>query len=277
MTVARLVIGSSLKMYFGHRRTLAWVDAVAAICAEHPVTTGGTVEFFVIPTFPSIPGVVERARPAGIAVGAQDLHWADAGAYTGEVSGAELAELGVTLAEVGHFERRTLFGETDDVVARKTHAALRHGLAPVLCVGEPERGAADEAAAECLRQLGSALAPARAATTGGRLLVAYEPFWAIGSPEPAPPEHVSAVCRTLRRHVRGDALFPAAQVIYGGSAGPGLLPHIAADVDGMFLGRFAHDPGAVRRILDEVHDLGIDASDVPAGGPATRTSSSHRP
>ncbi len=275
--MARFAIGSSLKMYFGHRRTLEWTTAVAAICAEHPATTDGTVEFFVIPTFPSIPGVVERARPAGIAVGAQDLHWADAGAYTGEVSGAELAELGVTLAEVGHFERRTLFGETDEVVARKAHAALRHALAPVLCVGEPERGAADAAAAECLRQLGSALAPARAAGTGGRLLVAYEPYWAIGSPEPAPPEHVSAVCRTLRRHLRGDALFPAAQVIYGGSAGPGLLPHIAADVDGMFLGRFAHDPGAVGRILDEVRDLGIDAPEVPVGGSAARTSSSHRP
>jgi len=109
-----------------------------------------------------------------------------------------------------------------------------------------------DAAAECIRALESALAPARAAGTGGRVLVAYEPFWAIGAAEPADPEHVTAVCRALRAHVRGDALFPGAQVIYGGSAGPGLLPRIAADVDGMFLGRFAHDPNAVRRILDEV-------------------------
>jgi triosephosphate isomerase len=239
-------------MYFSHRTTLEWVRAVAAICAEHPATTSGTVEFFVIPTFPSIPAVVELARPAGIAVGAQDLHWADAGAFTGEVSGAELAELGVTLAEIGHFERRTIFGETDEIVARKTHAALRNGLAPVLCVGEPERGVPDEAAADCIRQLESSLAPARAARTGGRVLVAYEPFWAIGAPEPAPPEHVGAVCGALREHLKGDGLFPDAGVIYGGSAGPGLLPRIADDVDGMFLGRFAHDPDAVRTILDEV-------------------------
>jgi triosephosphate isomerase len=247
----RLAIGSSLKMYFSHQRTLEWVRGVAEICADHPATTGGTVQFFVIPTFPSIPAVVELARPAGIAVGAQDLHWEDVGPFTGEVSGAELAELGCTMAEVGHAERRALFGETDEIVARKTHAALRNGLAPVLCVGEPDRGAPAEAAAFCIRQLTCALEPARASGRGGELLVAYEPIWAIGAAEPAAPEHVSAVCRALRDHLRGDELFRA-QVIYGGSAGPGLLPRIAEDVDGMFLGRFAHDPSAVRRILDEV-------------------------
>jgi triosephosphate isomerase len=253
--VSRFVIGSSLKMYFSHRRTLEWVRAVGAICADHPMTTGGTVEFFVIPTFPSIPAVVEVARPAGIAVGAQDLHWEDAGAFTGEVSGAELAELGCSLVEVGHAERRAMFGETDQVVARKTLAALRNGLAPVLCVGEPERGTPEEAAEFCIQQLTSALEPARASPTAGRLLVAYEPIWAIGATEPAAPEHVVGVCRALRKHVGGDELFPQAQVIYGGSAGPGLLPRIAGDVDGMFLGRFAHDPDAVRRILDEVESV----------------------
>jgi triosephosphate isomerase len=250
--VPRFVIGSSLKMYFSHQRTLDWVRAVAAICADHPTTTGGTVEFFVIPTFPSIPAVVGLAQPAGIAVGAQDLHWEDAGAFTGEVSGAELAELGCTLVEVGHAERRATFGETDEVVARKTLAALRNGLAPVLCIGEPERGTPEEAAGFCSGQLTSALEPARTSATGGRLLVAYEPIWAIGAAEPAAPEHVTAVCRALRKHLSGDQLFPQAQVIYGGSAGPGLLPEIGAEVDGMFLGRFAHDPNAVRRILDEV-------------------------
>jgi len=239
-------------MYFSHRQTVAWVRAVAEICADHPATADGTVQFFVIPTFPSIPAVVELARPAGIAVGAQDLHWEDTGPFTGEVSGAELAELGCTLVEVGHAERRALFGETDETVARKTLAALRNRLAPVLCVGEPERAAPEEAATDCIRQLTSVLEPARASATGGRLLVAYEPTWAIGAPEPAAPQHVSEVCRALREHLGGDPLFPHAQVIYGGSAGPGLPPEIGAEVDGMFLGRFAHDPNAVRRILDEV-------------------------
>jgi triosephosphate isomerase len=253
--MARFAIGCSLKMYFGHKRTLAWVRAVADICADHPATTDGTVQFFVIPTFPSIPGVVDLARPAGIAVGAQDLHWEDVGPFTGEVSGAELAELGCSLVEVGHAERRTLFGETNEIVARKTLAALRNGLAPVLCIGEPERGEPGDAAALCIRQLDSALELARRSATGEGLLVAYEPIWAIGAAEPASPEYVSAVCRALRENLAADTQFLNAKVIYGGSAGPGLLPRIAADIDGMFLGRFAHVPNAVRHILDEAAEL----------------------
>ena len=164
--MARFTIGSSLKMYFSHRRTLEWVQEVAKICADHPATVGGAVQFFVIPTFPSIPGVVELARPAGIAVGGQDLHWEDSGPFTGEVSGAELAELGATMVEVGHAERRAMFGETDEIVARKTLAGLRNGLAPVLCIGEAEPGAPDHAAGLCIEQLESALAPARSVGDG---------------------------------------------------------------------------------------------------------------
>ena len=135
-----------------------------------------------------------------------------------------------------------MFGETDEIVARKTLAGLRNGLAPVLCIGEPEPGAPARRPSSASRSSSPHSAPARASGTGGQLVVAYEPNWAIGAPEPAPPEYVSAVCRALREHVAGDELFPDAKVIYGGSAGPGLLPRIAADVDGMFLGRFAHDP-----------------------------------
>lgn len=260
----RFIIGSSLKMYFGHRRTLDWVRAVAQICREHPATRDGLVEFFVIPTFPSIPGVLELAGPAGITVGAQDLFWADSGPFTGEVGGPELAEIGCRMVEVGHAERRAQFRETDEVVARKTAAALRNGLTPVLCIGEPERADRAPAIDFCVRQLTSALALARADGLSGRLVVAYEPIWAIGAPEPAGPTHVRAVCGALREHLSGDPDFPDATVIYGGSAGPGLLARIADDVDGMFLGRFAHDPAAVRVILDEA--LAVSPAS-PAGAP----------
>ena len=89
-----MLIGSSLKMYFGRARTLEWTRAVAAICAEHPAVQGGVVEPFVIPTFPSIPEVVAIAADARMLVGAQDLHWEDSGAFTGEVSALELAQHG---------------------------------------------------------------------------------------------------------------------------------------------------------------------------------------
>ena len=244
-----MLIGSSLKMYFGRARTLEWTRAVAAICAAHPAVRDGVVEPFVIPTFPSIPDVVPIATGARMLVGAQDLHWEDAGAYTGEVSALELAEHGVALAEIGHAERRAMFGESDATVALKVAAALRHGIAPVLCIGEAHEGAPDAAAAACIRQLEASLALAREAGAAGRLVVAYEPVWAIGTPRPAGDDHIRAVAGALRAHLAGDRLD--AQVIYGGSAGLGLLPRIADSVDGMFLGRFAHDPAAFGTILDE--------------------------
>ncbi|MGW8483223.1 triose-phosphate isomerase family protein [Microbacterium sp. NPDC055903] len=238
-----MLIGTSLKMYFSHARTVAWVTEVAAILAEHPAD----VTAFVIPQYPSIPACVEHARD--LLVGAQDVATDDEGAFTGEVSAAVLAELGCRYVEVGHAERRRLFGDTDEVVAAKTYAALRNGLVPIVCIGEPDRVDADAAADACIAQLRSALSSADAAGVGGEIVVAYEPLWAIGAPEPAAPEHIRGVCRRLKEFLSGRE--GRASVIYGGSAGPGLLTLIADDVDGLFLGRFAHDPAAVRDILDE--------------------------
>jgi triosephosphate isomerase len=253
----RFTIGSSLKMYFGHRRQVEWTRRVAEIASAHPAVRDGVVEPFVIPTFPSIPAVLDLAGPAGVLVGAQDVHWEDAGAFTGEVSAAELAELGVGLVEIGHAERRAMFGETDSSAARKVHASLRHGLVPVLCIGEEQRGEHASAVEACLRQLEACLAVARHEGTSGTIIVAYEPVWAIGQPEPAPDAHIRAVTRALRAHLSGDGLLHHARVIYGGSAGPGLLTRIAPDVDGMFLGRFAHDPAAFGAILDEAWRIGV--------------------
>lgn len=249
--MAPVLVGSSLKTYFSHARTRGWVQAVAETARTHPAVTGGLAELFVMPQFPSIPAALELGAPAGLRVGAQDLGAEDEGAYTGEVSGRVLAELGCTLVEVGHAERRTLFGETEEVVAAKTTAALRNGLTPVLCVGEPEQHGPEDAVAEVLGQIDSALAPAREQGLEGPVVVAYEPVWAIGAPEPADADHIRSVAAALRRHVAPDPLLPG-RVIYGGSAGPGLWPRIADSVDGLFLGRFAHDPAAVARILDEV-------------------------
>lgn len=244
-----MLIGSSLKMYFGRARTREWTRAVAGICAAHPVVLRGLVEPFVIPTFPSIPDVVPIATHAGMRVGAQDLHWEDVGAFTGEVSAPELAEHGVTLAEIGHAERRRMFGETDETVGLKVAAALRHGIAPVLCIGEEALDGAGAAAAACIAQLDSAVRLAIEQELSGRLIVAYEPVWAIGAAEPAGDDHIRTLGSALREHL---ASLPFdAQVIYGGSAGPGLLPRIADSVDGMFLGRFAHDPAGFATVLDE--------------------------
>ncbi|MFE5670151.1 triose-phosphate isomerase family protein [Agromyces sp. NPDC056523] len=249
-----LLIGSSLKMYFGPGRSLEWTRDVAERCATHPAVRDGIVQPFVIPSFPSIPLVGPVASAAGMLVGAQDVHWEDSGAYTGEVSAPELAEHGVSLVEVGHAERRAMFGETDDTVARKVAATLRHGMTPLVCVGEAERGRADDAAAACIAQLEASVALARTRDGGSvaSIVIAYEPVWAIGASEPASDAHIRAVGSALRAHLADDSAFREARVIYGGSAGPGLWPRIADSLDGMFLGRFAHDPAAFARILDDV-------------------------
>jgi triosephosphate isomerase len=246
-----LVLGVSLKMYLGHAQTLAWCRAVAAVADASAVLHDGRAELFVMPTFPSLPAVVEVFAPSPVTVGAQDLAAADAGAYTGEVSGAVLAELGTTYAEVGHAERRRLFGEDESVVAAKTAAALRHGLVPVLCLGEVDRGDPATAATECVRQLGSALGGA----APGRVVVAYEPQWAIGADRPAPDEHILAVVAELRAALGGADGRTGSAVVYGGSAGPGLLTRLGDGVDGLFLGRFAHDPQALAAVLAEADEL----------------------
>jgi triosephosphate isomerase len=243
MTTPTLV-GVSLKMYFGHAQTLDWISRVGDLARSHPAVQDGSVELFVIPGFVSLAASIRALDGTPVLVGAQDLATEDAGAFTGEVSGVELAEVGARVVEVGHAERRALFGETDEIVAAKTAAALRNRLSPVLCVGETTRTSPEDAADECLRQLTSALAEA----PHGRVIVAYEPVWAIGAAVPAEPAYVRAVCSQLHQAV---ADRPDSAVIYGGSAGPGLLAELGDDVDGIFLGRFAHDTDALARVLDE--------------------------
>jgi triosephosphate isomerase len=240
-------------MYFSHARTVEWCLDVARIAADHRAISSGAVELFVIPTYLSIPAALD-ALDAVALVGAQDLSTENSGAYTGEVSGAEIAELGCRVVEVGHAERRRLFGDTAEIVGLKTDAALRNGLDPVLCIGETVLTSTDAAIRDCIAQIDSALTPSRLAGRSGRLIVAYEPHWAIGAPEPASADHIRTVCSALRTHVRLLGDFPASAVIYGGSAGPGLLSVIADSVDGIFLGRFAHDANALGIILDEAAD-----------------------
>ncbi len=266
---APFTVGVSLKMYFGHARTLEWAAAIGDIARRHPAVMEGLVDLFVVPTFPSLVPVRDILAGSRVRLGAQDLSSADEGAFTGEVSGAELREIGCTLAEVGHAERRTLFHEDDAVVAAKTAAALRNGLTPLLCVGEttlvrePGRSPASIAADEVASQLRSALSDVDAAGLVGPVIVAYEPQWAIGAPEPATPDHIAAVVAELETVVAALPGRDGSRVIYGGSAGPGLLTALGGEVKGLFLGRFAHDPTAVETILDEVRALAT----APAGDP----------
>jgi len=242
-----LMVGVSLKMYFGHREAADWFARVADLARGHAALASGAVELFVIPTYLQVLPAREAFAGTPVRIGAQDVATADSGAYTGEVSAAELAEVGVSIVEIGHAERRRLFGETDEVVAEKTAAALRNGVTPLVCVGETERMDASGAAAATVAQLRRGLSGAPA----GPVVVAYEPVWAIGAAEPAPASHVAAVARALRVALDVAPDRAGSRVIYGGSAGPGLLTDLDGAVDGLFLGRFAHDPDRLAAVLDE--------------------------
>ncbi|WP_241978467.1 triose-phosphate isomerase family protein [Cryobacterium sp. Hz9] len=240
-----IYVGVSTKMYLGYQASLDWLAGVRDIIADRPGLPR-EVRVFVAPSFPLLHSARSILAGTGVIIGAQNCS-ESGGPVTGEVSPELLAEMGVELVEIGHAERRRLFGETDAVVARKTAAAVAAGLTPLLCIGEVVRVSPAEAAEFCHRQVLSALGAAvpHSAVTLASVMLAYEPVWAIGTTQPAEPAYVNEVVGRLR-----DRLQDSVRIIYGGSAQPGLLPLLHA-VDGLFLGRFAHDPVNLGRVLDE--------------------------
>lgn len=246
-----ITVGVSLKCYFSRSEARAWFDQIAGVILAHAAADAGAIDVFVIPTYLQIEDALRSFAGTTVGVGAQDVSEFGAGAYTGEITAAELAESNVTYAEVGHAERRRLFGETDEVVATKVTAALSCGITPVLCVGEGSRLGEADAAKVVIDQLHAAVTDAPA----GRLIVAYEPVWAIGAPVAAPAEHVKAVAERLREALHALPDRRGSALIYGGSAGPGLLSELGGAVDGVFLGRFGHDPVAFGEVLAEAASL----------------------
>jgi triosephosphate isomerase (TIM) len=181
------------------------------------------------------------AAETGHAIYAQNVHWEPSGAYTGEISPEMLLELGVQGALVGHSERRQLFGETDDGVARKAEAAFRHGLVPIVCVGET---LAERESGRTMEVTQRQTERALRGLTGdqvARLVVAYEPVWAIGTGRTATPDQAQEVHAYLRRLVdrsHGEAAANALRILYGGSVKPDNIGSLMAqaDIDGALVG-----------------------------------------
>jgi triosephosphate isomerase len=202
---------------------------------------GGSVEVAVFPPFTDIRTVqtLLDADKIPFALGAQDLSTQDSGAYTGEVSGAFLKKLDVSYVIIGHSERREYHHESDDVVAAKVQAALRHGLVPVICVGETlEQREESGPTAVSVAQLRAALAGVPA---DADIVVAYEPVWAIGTGQVASPEQAQEVCVALRAVIADTLGAEAAErtrVLYGGSVKSGNIASFMRepDVDGALVG-----------------------------------------
>jgi len=240
VTSRKPLMAGNWKMNLNHLEAIALVQKLAFSLAPEDYDA---VDVAVIPPFVDLRSVqtLVDGDKLRITYGAQDLSEHDSGAYTGEVSGAMLAKLGCTYVVVGHSERRQHHGETDEVVGRKVQAALRHGLTPVLCVGEgldvrELNGQVDH----CIGQLERALQGVPAEQARG-IVVAYEPVWAIGTGKVATPEDAQEVCgevrATLAKLYPGE-LADGVRVLYGGSVKPDNVAAIMAqpDVDGALVG-----------------------------------------
>jgi len=197
----------------------------------------------VCPTFTSLRSVqtVIEADSLPIGLGAQDVHWEENGAFTGEVSPVMLAKLGVSYVIVGHSERREYFGESDDVVNRKVKAVLAHGMTPIMCVGETlQEREGGQTAAKVSRQVQAGLDGLSPKQVAG-LVIAYEPIWAIGTGRNATPEDANETIGTIRSMVAGlagEGSSAAVRIQYGGSVKPGNIAALMAqpEIDGALVG-----------------------------------------
>jgi triosephosphate isomerase (TIM) len=247
------LISGNWKMHHNHFEAIQTVQKLSYALTKDDYDA---VDVSVHPPFTDIRSVqtVLDADRIPVLLGAQNCHWEDKGAFTGEVAASMLAKLNVVFVIVGHSERRELFGETDESVNRKAIAVLRHGMTPIVCVGETlEEREAGEAEAKVTTQVEAGLAglsPEQVAA----LVIAYEPIWAIGTGRTATADDAQAMCARVRSVVGGAFGGDAAagvRVQYGGSVKPANIAELMAqdDVDGALVGGASLDPAEFAAIV----------------------------
>ncbi len=211
-------------------------------------------EIVVCAPFTDLPAAVEAAQGSNVAIGAQDLHWEKEGAFTGEVSAAMLLAIGVTHVIIGHSERRQYFGETDDTVNLKLKSALEAGLTPIVCVGEVleerEAGLTDDV----LRRQSMRAFHKISAKKAARLVVAYEPVWAIGTGKTATPQMAAdahAIIRGEAAKAFGEQFASTLRILYGGSVKPDNAHALMSEeeIDGALVGGASLDPKSFSAIV----------------------------
>lgn len=243
-------IGTSWKM----NKTRAEAREFAGALKASPFGTTAAAQPFVIPPFPYIADVADLLAGTRVKIGAQNMHWDDQGAWTGEVSPLMVKDCGAHLVELGHSERRTFFNETDETVARKVKAALRHGLIALVCIGDTREeynaGATSDVLARqtrfALREVGK--------DAPGKVIIAYEPVWSIGEGGvPADPDFANQQHRRIKALTAEVAGAPL-PVLYGGSVNLQNCVELAgkSDIDGFFIGRSAWNASGYIGIIEAV-------------------------
>lgn len=253
MVTRRPLIAGNWKMNFDHMRAVAFVQKIAWILKDAKFSAS-EVEVSVFPPFTDIRSVqtLIESDGLGFAFGAQDLSPFDEGAHTGDISGQFLKKLNCRYVIVGHSERRLDHHEDDAVVTAKTTAAIKHGLVPVVCVGETSEDLEKfGASAVPVAQLRAVLADLAA---DSEIVVAYEPVWAIGSGQAATPQQAQTVCAALRS-VIAEVLSPetadATRILYGGSVKSGNIASFMRekDIDGALVGGASLDAEEFAKIV----------------------------
>ncbi len=231
-------VGTSWKM----NKTLSEARQFAQKLSDADASADPRIQRFVIPPFTAVREVKSILAGTSAKVGAQNMHWADEGAWTGEVSPLMLKDCDLDIVELGHSERREFFGETDETVGLKTEAAVRHGLIPLICIGETLANRESGRAAEVLEtQVRGALSKLAGDQKNAEILLAYEPVWAIGvNGIPASSDYADARQAEIIA-VAQDVLGRRVPCLYGGSVNPDNCEELIScpSVDGLFIGRSA--------------------------------------
>ena len=248
MTRKKLV-AANWKMYKNPDQTREFFQAFLPLVADHTRD-----EIVVCPPYTDLHAAVESTTGSNVAIGAQDMYWKEEGAFTGEISPGMLLAAGCTHVIIGHSERRQYFGETDDTVNLKLKAGLEAGLTPIVCVGEvlEEREAGlteDVLRRQCLRAF-----HAISAKKASRLVIAYEPVWAIGTGKTATPQLAAAAHLLIRGEAAkafGQGVADNLRILYGGSVKPENAKALMAEeeIDGALVGGASLDPKSFAAIV----------------------------
>jgi triosephosphate isomerase len=246
----RRVIAGNWKMYKTIAETRAFFSAFTPLVAKST-----HCDIVVAPPYTAISAAAEAAKSTNIAIAGQNVSWSKEGAFTGEISAPMLVEAGCRYVIVGHSERRELFRETDDNVAKKSLMALSAGLIPIVCLGESDEERTNGLEQEVLRRQFTGGPGALTPDEFSRILIAYEPVWAIGTGKVATPEIAAAAHKFIRQCAAQQ--FSAAhasslRILYGGSVKPDNVKGLMAqqELDGALVGGASLDPKSFAAIVD---------------------------
>ncbi len=248
----KALIAANWKMYKTPTEAKAFVDAFLPLVAGH---TRDEIALFPSPVL--LPTVVPACKGSNVAVGAQNIHFAEEGAYTGETSIGQLMAVGGTHTLIGHSERRQYFAETDEIVNKKLHTALKHGIVPVVCIGEVlEEREAGKTASVLKTQVTGGFAGIAGLTAEAisSIVIAYEPVWAIGTGKTATPEIAADAHRIIRAEVAkllGADVAAAMRILYGGSVKPDNATALIGqeEIDGALVGGASLKPDSFTEIV----------------------------